>query len=370
MLIPYFPNPFSLKDYNSILTDKNTELNLQNLGFSSKYQFVNKAGQGIYLLLKSFNLEQASKVGLPPLVCNSVTDAVLKAGFTPFYFDINNDFIFNYDEETLKQSGICVLILPQLYGALHPQTEEIISWCKRNQVFLISDTAQSFGLKFNGLPAIELGDGGIYSFGYGKASTCAGGAMVYNLHTRIKHLSNAFVNSIYNMLSKNKLAVRTYGINIVKKDYLMNKLNSYISNLTYSQVFGISRIQFNSIKKFLEKKNEIQSKRNKNYMILKENLNSRYFVVPNSFSESLRFKFPFSLKLDEKKTSNFITAMREKGIEIHNCSQTAHVHTYDKKLYNYNKLKNKLFELSTESSIPEENFYKASEIMNSYFTDT
>jgi dTDP-4-amino-4,6-dideoxygalactose transaminase len=370
MLIPYFPNPFSLQDYNSIITDTNSELNLQNLGFSSKYQFVNKAGQGIYLLLKSFNLKPGSTVGLPPLVCNSVTDAILKAGFAPYYFDINNEFILDYDEETLNQSGISVLILPQLYGSLHPQTEEIISWCKRNHVFLISDTAQSFGLKLNGSPAIELGDGGIYSFGFGKASTCAGGAMVYNLKIKINYISNSFVRNIYNMFSQSKLAVRTYGINIVKKDYLMNKLNSYISNLTYSQVFGISRIQFNSIKKFLEKKNEIQSKRNKNYMILKENLNNRYFIMPNSFSDSLRFKFPFTLALDEKKTSDFIAAMREKGIEIHNCSQTAHVHTYNKKLYNYNKLKNKLFELSTESSIPEENFYKASEIMNNYFTNT
>ncbi|MFO7525506.1 MAG: DegT/DnrJ/EryC1/StrS family aminotransferase [Ignavibacteriaceae bacterium] len=364
MLIPYFPNPFSLTDYYSIISDKRTEPDIHNLGFTSKYQFVNNASLGINLLLKSFGLEPGSKVGLSPLICNSVTIAILKAGFTPYFFDINNDYISEFKEQSFNNSGIRAYILPHLYGAMHPQTVEIVSWCRQNNVFLISDTAQSFGLTINNLPAIELGDGGVYSFGSGKASSCAGGGIVYNLNVRISYLNNPFINMINNEQSKYKLASRTYGLDKYKKGGLSGSLRGYLSSFTGDYNPGITRIQFNAIKLFLKHREEIQIKRNINSSILQNNLDPQYFIMPGSFSDSLKFKYIFSLNLAEKKKSEFISAMRIKGIEIHNCSHTDSTHTKDNQLSNYEKLKNHLLELSTESSIPEKNFNKAADIMN------
>lgn len=366
MLIPYFPNSFSLSDYNSIIKDKNKEFNLINLGFNKKYQFVNSASQGIYLLLKSFNLEPGTKVGLPPLVCNTVTTAIIKAGFTPYYFDINKDYVLNYDEHIFCKSEIKALILPHLYGALHPDSEKIINWCKNNKVLLILDSAQSFGLEYKGLPVIEIGEGGVYSFGFGKSSTCAGGAIVYNLNRSIIYAKNPFYNLINYTLSKNKLASRIFGLNKYRKNYLFNIFNSYLSNLTSNQILGISSIQFNSLKKYLNIIDEIQIKRNNNYSVLKNNLNPKYFIVPESYANSLKFKYTFTLNMDVRIIPDYILTMQNEGIEIHKCSRTDSIHTDGKRLPYYNKLKNNLFELSTESSIPEENFYKAADIMNSY----
>ena len=367
MIIPYFPNPFSLSDYNSIISDTNKELDLINLGFNSNYKFVNSASQGIYLLLKSFNLAPGSKVGLPPLVCNTVTTAIIQAGFTPNYFDINNNYVLNFDEQIFSKSGIKALILPNMYGALHPDTEKIINWCKNNQMLLILDTAQSFGLEYHGLPLIEFGDGGVYSFGFGKSSTCAGGAIVYNLNNSISYLDNPFINLINVTLSKHKLASRTFGLNTYRNNYLFNMLNSYFPKFTSNKILSISRIQFNSLKRYLLNRDEIQIKRGKNYSILKNNLKSEYFIVPESYTNSQKFKYTFTLNMDERIIPDYISTMRNKGIEIHKCSRTDSMHTDGKKLPYYNKLKNNLLELSTESSIPEENFYKAADIMNSYF---
>lgn len=367
MLIPYFPNPFNLDDYYSILSDTNKELNLLNLGFNNKYQFVNNASHGIYLLLKSFNLDPGSRVGLPPLLCNTVTIAILKAKLEPYYLDINNDYILNFDEQSFNKAGIRALILPHLYGALHSECEEIETWCKNNKVLLISDTAQSFGLKHHDLPAIELGDGGVYSFGFGKASSCAGGGVVYNLNSQISCSDNPFINMINNALSKHKLASRTFGLNTYKRDNLLRIFNGYLSHSAAIYNPGIARIQFNSLKKFLDHREEIQMKRINNYTILRDNLDPKYFIVPESFNDTLKFKYAFSLNPDENKFSEFTRAMQKEGIEIHNCSHTDSIHTQDRILPNYNKIKNQLLELSTESSIPEDNFYKASDIMNSYF---
>ncbi|HCY74461.1 MAG TPA: hypothetical protein DHV28_00940 [Ignavibacteriales bacterium] len=188
MLIQYFPNPFSMADYNSIISDENEDFDLFKLGFNTKYQFVESATHGIYLLLSSFNLQPGSKVGLPPLICNSVTLAILKAGFKPYYFDINN------------------------------------------------------------------------------------------------------------------------------------------------------------------------------------NLNSDYFLIPDSFGGSSKFKYVFKINSDAKKSSAFLSLMKENGIEIHNCSSTDSVHTQNLQLLNSNKLKNNLFELSTEAGIPEENFNEAAKIMNDHIS--
>lgn len=367
MLIPYFPNPFSQQDYNSILTDTNTEFNLQNPGFNSKYQFINSASQGIYLLLKSFDLKIGDKVGLPPLLCNSVTDAILKAGLFPYYFDINNDFILKFDENHFGNSGIKALILPHLYGALHPKTEEIVNWCKKKRVFLISDTAQSFGLKFFDTPAIELGDGGVYSFGFGKASSCAGGAIVYNLTHKIVYSKNPIIKLFNNNLSHFNLASRTYGLATIYKNNFSKRYYGFISQIVSDYILDITKLQINSIIKFWERRKEIYSQRMKNFMILKNKLNSKYFVVPKSFSESLKFKYVFTINSDSRKLIEFISNMRQNGIEIQHCSRTDKTHTNKVKLDNYNNLKYSLFEISTESSIPEENLYKAAEVMNSYF---
>lgn len=366
MLIPYFPNPFSLNDYNSIVLDQNEDFDLPKLGFNSNYQFVDSATHGIYLLLKSFNLPPDSKVGLTPLLCNSVTTALLKAGFKPYYFDINNEFVLDFNEQFFLESGIKVLILPHLYGALHPDTEKIIKWCKDNSVFIISDTAQSFGLKYNGRPTIEIGDGGVYSFGFGKASTCAGGAVVYNLNKEVFYSRNSILKIINNKLSKIKLASRTYSLMKSKKNFFSKKIFEIITNVINSYSIDINKIQYNSLKKLIEKKEEIKTRRNNNYDVLKNNLNPDYFHIPDSFCNSLKFKFVFTINSDAIKSSAFVSLMKEKGIEIHNCSSTDSVHTQNLQLLNYNKLKNNLFELSTEAGIPEENFYEAVKIMNNH----
>ncbi len=367
MIIPYFPNPFSLNDYHSIISDKNDDLNITELGFSSKYQFVNNASQGIYLLLRSFNLEPGSKVGSSPLLCNSVTSAILKAGLSPYYFDITKDYILDYDEKYFNKSGISALILPHLYGSLHPDTEKIVNWCKNNKIFLLSDTAQSFGLIFNDKPAIELGDGGVYSFGFGKASSCAGGALVYNLHSRIDYKNNPFINSINITISKSNLANRIFDLDVYKRNNLLSLFRNYLSQFASVYNLGITKIQYNSLKKYLQNRDEIQTKRTNNFSILKNNLNPNYFIIPESFRASLKFKYIFSLNLEEDKIADFTSAMIKNGIEIHPCSRTDSVYTQDKVLPNFHKIKNRLLELSTESSIPEDNFYKASDIMNSYF---
>ena len=120
----------------------------------------------------------------------------------------------------------------------------------------------------------------------------------------------------------------------------------------------------------MEKRKEIHYKRTNNFMILKNKLNSQYFFVPRSFEDSLKFKYVFTINSDVIRLKEFILNMKKSGIEIHHCSRTNTGHTQGVELKNFHSLKNNLLEISTESSIPEENFQKAAEIMNSYFKNS
>ncbi|MDR3628034.1 MAG: DegT/DnrJ/EryC1/StrS family aminotransferase [Ignavibacteriaceae bacterium] len=365
-IIPFFPNPFSNQDYKAILADENRELNPAKLGFGFKYHFINSGSNGISLLLKSFNLPKKAKVGLPPLISNSVLLAILKAGFQPYFFDISKEFQLTFHKSLFEKSRIKALVLPHMYGSANPFSEEIISWCKENSVYLINDTAQSFGLEHNGMPLIETGDGGIYSFGFGKSSACAGGALIYGLE-KINYNNNAFVKLLLQKMSEDCLKERVAGFDIPCNYSIGKKINYAFLRLISRGIYDVNYLQFNSIKHFLSIKDKINTKRNTNWQILNNELNKEIFIIPKYYHNTQKYKYVFHLELPDKAIQQFIRILGMTGININHCAQSYLTEKFRNILPNYFRLKNKLCEISTEASIPSRNFYHAARIMNNYF---
>ncbi|WKV11790.1 DegT/DnrJ/EryC1/StrS family aminotransferase [Marivirga harenae] len=56
------------------------------------------------------------------------------------------------------------LILPHLFGLVHPEIEKIVSICKKNEIYLIEDCAQAHGASLNGKLAGTFGDIAAFSF--------------------------------------------------------------------------------------------------------------------------------------------------------------------------------------------------------------
>src|ERR1700751_2805109 len=138
---------------------------------------VNSGTNALRLLLRSFNLSVNDKVAIPAFVCDSVKYAVEQEKLTPVLFDLkpDNSFWTFYDLEYIKLENIKTVVLVHLYGFIHPDTKEIVEFCKNNNIKLIHDSAQSYGIdeKF-----LNEGDGIVYSFGPGKSTTAAGGAWI------------------------------------------------------------------------------------------------------------------------------------------------------------------------------------------------
>lgn len=365
-IIPFSPNSFSEKDYRLIVKDKNRIINIDKLGLGTKYQFVDSGSSGIYNLLKSFDLPINSNIGIPALICNSVSKSIKKAGHIPYYLDINYDYQLSFNEVAFKKANIKVLILPHLYGALHPFTREIDLWCKANNVLLISDSAQSFGLRIEHDPVIEIGNGGIYSFGVGKSSTCAGGAVVYGLNKRIIYSNNHLITLLHFLKSRLILKSRIL-INGKMKWGKTSFIFTYLIMKIAKKSYDVNYLQFNSLNHFLWIKEVVFKEREVRWNILYNNLKRDKFIVPKPYIDCSKYKFVFSLDMENSEINKFLRYLRKKGIIARHCPHTNCAELKKYELPIYFTFVNKIIELSTECTIPIENFYEAAKIMNLYF---
>ncbi|MBI5134701.1 DegT/DnrJ/EryC1/StrS family aminotransferase [Candidatus Uhrbacteria bacterium] len=146
-----------------------------------RYCIVTSRGTvAIFLALQSLGSEQGCVI-IPAIICPSVVNAIVYAGFTPEFCDVRlRDF--NLDpvalERALKtQKAVRAVLLPHLYG--HPTDIDRIRELTRSyRVPLIEDVAQALGGSYNGSPLGSFGDFSILSFGHTKILDAGGGGAV------------------------------------------------------------------------------------------------------------------------------------------------------------------------------------------------
>ena len=148
--------------------------------------FVSSGYNGLRLLFRSLGLKPGDRVAVPALICPVVIGALNAEGMKPAWVDISRDHFFMvFDQDQFYRARFNAILLPHLYGMLHPQTGAITVFARENYIPLLHDAAQSYGLIWQGKPIIEHDQGGLVSFGAGKATTAASGALVYGIHPRL-----------------------------------------------------------------------------------------------------------------------------------------------------------------------------------------
>lgn len=367
-LIPYFPNPFSSVEAEEIFKPKEGETSevLEQLKLTGNYQFVDSGRKAITLLLKSFNFDRGEKVGVPCMICSSVVRAIKNADLTPVFFDIAPDFRFRFEETPLKKANIKCLILPHFFGYLNPDTRLFLEWAKENNVKIIQDTAQSYKLLFEGKPVIECGDGGIYSFGPGKAINAAGGCLVYGLNDTIAVCPNFVIKAWSNFYAKKLLSGR---LNNRKKSNLIgfiDKINSLFVRIVKSP-FKVNSIQQKAILKLACRFEDISEERSKRWQLFYDNLNPDGFKRLPYLENSMKYKYVFYMDESPAGIDQFIKEVESKGINVSHFSYFRIDNKFNNNeitIRNYNKVRHQLLEISCEATISMENTLKAIEILN------
>ena len=146
---------------------------------------------GVYLILKKI-IKPGQEVILSPYTIADVINMVICAGGIPVFCDIDQKTTnINPDkiEELINQKTGAVLVT-HLHGIAAP-AHQIAEICRRHNLKMIEDAAQSFGGYEKGKRLGTIGDIGIFSFGmYKNINSWYGGAIVSKDRELISQIRN------------------------------------------------------------------------------------------------------------------------------------------------------------------------------------
>ncbi|MDQ7022656.1 MAG: DegT/DnrJ/EryC1/StrS family aminotransferase, partial [Candidatus Gracilibacteria bacterium] len=176
----------------------------------------------IYHALKIIGVEKNDEIIVSSYTCSVVVNAVIQTNSKIIYSDIENETL-SFDFEVLKKNiteSTKVIILQHTFGKQARDYEEIINFCKNNDILVIEDCAHSLGNHPQPLLDKEgrIGDFLIFSTGRDKViSSITGGFLVINkkvgiagMHSLQDELKMPSIKIIYKNLMYNLVGYKAY----------------------------------------------------------------------------------------------------------------------------------------------------------------
>ncbi|QHS23482.1 aminotransferase class I/II-fold pyridoxal phosphate-dependent enzyme [Virgibacillus sp. MSP4-1] len=135
----------------------------------------------IHLALKAAGVGEGDIVFCPSLTFSATANPIIYQNATPVFIDSNEE-TWNMDPDALEEAfkkypEVKAVIVVHLYG-LSADLDRITELCKKHNVTLIEDAAESLGTYYKGQHTGTFGDYGIYSFNGNKIITTSGGGML------------------------------------------------------------------------------------------------------------------------------------------------------------------------------------------------
>lgn len=199
----------------------------------------------IHLGLKALNVKQGDIVFCSSLTFSATCNPIIYQNATPVFIDSEYE-TWNMDPLALEKAfekypNPKAVIVAHLYGT-PAKMDEIIKICKKHNVPLIEDAAESLGSIYNGQQTGTFGEYGVFSFNGNKIITTSGGGMlVSNNEDGIK--------KVRFWATQSKEPVRHYEHKEIGYNYRMSNICA-----------GIGRGQLKVLDKRIEKKTEIYNK--------------------------------------------------------------------------------------------------------------
>lgn len=135
----------------------------------------------IHMALKAVGVEKDDIVFCQSLTFSATVNPVIYQNATPVFID--SDYkTWNMDPDALeaafkKYPKVKAVLVVHLYG-ISADLDRIVEICRRHNVPLIEDAAESLGTTYKGKYTGTFGDYGIFSFNGNKIITTSGGGML------------------------------------------------------------------------------------------------------------------------------------------------------------------------------------------------
>ena len=149
-------------------------------GTNENYIFLTNTGRtALYLLLKALKLKKGAKVGIQLFCCPAVFDAIVRAGYEPFFLEIDpRTFTLDTKELVLVKDKLDALVVVHTFG--NPTDIDTIREIIGDKP-IIEDCAQAVYSKYKNKIVGTLGDASFFTYGAGKnISAGGGGALIIN----------------------------------------------------------------------------------------------------------------------------------------------------------------------------------------------
>ncbi|SFB04648.1 MULTISPECIES: DegT/DnrJ/EryC1/StrS aminotransferase family protein [unclassified Bacillus (in: firmicutes)] len=135
----------------------------------------------IHLALKAAGVGEGDIVFCPTLTFSATANPIIYQNATPVFIDSDYE-TWNMcpkalEEAFYKYPNVKAVIVVHLYG-LSADMDRIVELCKKHNVALIEDAAESLGTYYKGKHTGTFGDFGIFSFNGNKIITTSGGGML------------------------------------------------------------------------------------------------------------------------------------------------------------------------------------------------
>ncbi len=343
----FFPNPFIGGEKHRYGNDIGLEVTIDS------------GKSAIQQVLRSFNLDKYSKIGIPAFCCSSLQRAITDEKLVPFFFDFidSKNYWADYSIEQIKKNDIKVVILTHLYGFIHPDTKKIVKFSHENGVRIIHDVAQSFGIDVS----LFGHDPIIYSFGPGKSTTAALGGEIVGLNINGKYPKPGLGGKLYARLFFRSRLIGASNRSLVA--LLMKYLAKRVSN----------QGGFSDMSKY-QKKCAMDAK----YITLynSEDRKLRYNLIFEALKQNEKLSVPF---YDESclcfkiviyvsdDVERFVSFLNENMVPFYRLSNDIDPKGRDKdNLPFFYKSFRKFIEISTERSLPLTEIERVSSVLKKY----
>lgn len=130
------PKPFKVA--------KKTFINSKNYAFDKDLIFYERGSHGIISGIRMVS-KDVKNILIPALFCKETKDSLQQAGFTIHYLDINDNFSWDMDSliKYTSNNSIEAVIICDFFGAKNINLDEIINFCKDNNLISIRDCCHS-----------------------------------------------------------------------------------------------------------------------------------------------------------------------------------------------------------------------------------
>lgn len=275
----------------------------------SKYAIATCNGtSALHISLLLANVDQNSEVITQPLNFVASSNAINYCGAKPIFIDVDKDTMglspsalkdFLYKKTTIKnhqcinnKTGKVIKACIPMHSYGHPcRIDEIKQLCKKYNIFLVEDAAESVGSLYKGKQTGTFGQIGVLSFNGNKIITAGGGGCILTnkniLAKKAKHLTTTA-----------KLAHKwKFKHDVVGYNYRMPNLNA-----------ALLVAQLENLKKFIKNKSDLADRyekffQNTDYTFFKEPKNCK----SNYWLNSIILK-------NKKQRDNFLKETNSNGV--------------------------------------------------------